>query len=270
MTFDYSASVWGTGTATVSIGDPTSIRLRAVLDVLAPLEAGERILEIGCGAGQFIRAIKKIRPELECHGSDISKPALQIAEKNNDGVMYSEQSGNNLPYADRLFSAAVIFDVLEHVDKPEELLCEINRVLRPGGKLYAFVPCEGDALSLWHFLRFFGIGAYLTKKFAGHIQYFSRRSLFQLVSNCGFRIISKGYSEHFLGQMLGIITFVMMYVTARKQKLDQMNNETFFTEHLSKGRWRGLRKLGNSLIFFESRLFNRVPSSNVHLVGEKQ
>ncbi len=266
MTFDYELSVWGRGTATPRMSDPTSIRLRAALKALGSLKGGEKVLEVGCGAGQFIRAIKKIRPELECHGSDISKNALEQAQKNSDGVLYTEQRGNNLPFADGVFSAVIIFDVLEHVDNPIAFMREVNRVLRNGGKMYLFAPCEGDYLSLWHMLKFFGIGRDLTKKFAGHIQYFSRHSLLDLIKNNGFAIKSIRYSEHIIGQLLGVVVFFSMSFSGA----GQINNETFFTENLKINRLRWLKKLVNSLVFLESSIFRRLPSPNVHLVVEKQ
>ncbi len=270
MTFNYELSVWGRGTAGLRTGDPTSIRLRRTLKALAPLREGEMALEVGCGAGQFIRAIKELRPELVCHGSDISRKALEQARKKLDGVLYSEQQGNDLPYADGLFSAVVIFDVLEHVDDPTAFLREVNRVLRSGGILYAFVPCEGDVLSFWHLLKFFNICVNLTEKFAGHIQYFSRHSLVNLVKSNGFRIKSISYSEHILGQLLGVAAFLSMDVSAKARGLEQINNETYFTENFGGVRFRWLRRLVNTLIFLESFLFRRVPSPNVHLVAEKE
>lgn len=269
MSFDYEVSVWGKGTAGLSVGDPTGIRLHEAMRALNSLRSGDKVLEVGCGAGQFIRAIKKLRPEFECYGSDISKTAIDLAKENSDGVLYSEQIGNNFAYADGVFSAVVIFDVLEHVDDPSQFLNEVNRVLGRGGKLYAFVPCEGDWLSIWHLLRNLNIAADLTKKFAGHIQYFSRRSLVEVVKSNGFRVSSLSYSEHFLGQLLGITAFFSMSRASKKAGDKQINNETYFTANLKKDNLKWLRKFVNSLVYFESLILRRVPSPNVHLVAEK-
>ena len=163
MTFNYEQSIWGRGVATLKPSDPRAWRLRMALQALAKLPAESKVLELGCGAGQFIRAVKNLRPELVCHGCDISATALALAKKTNDSVSY-EFSSEVLPYGDNSFDAVLIFDVLEHVENPAAILSEVRRVLKPGGIFYAFVPCEGDWLSLWHLLDILGLKKELTKK----------------------------------------------------------------------------------------------------------
>jgi ubiquinone/menaquinone biosynthesis C-methylase UbiE len=72
-------------------------------------------MELGCGAGQFIRAVAAIRPDLKCYGSDISDSALAIAKQAHDGVVYDLSGEKRLPYEDGFFDAIVLYDVLEHV-----------------------------------------------------------------------------------------------------------------------------------------------------------
>jgi 2-polyprenyl-3-methyl-5-hydroxy-6-metoxy-1,4-benzoquinol methylase len=45
---------------------------------------------------------------------------------------------------------ALIFDVLEHVERPDQMLAEVNRIVRPGGLLVAFIPIEGERFSWAH------------------------------------------------------------------------------------------------------------------------
>lgn len=277
MSFDYEQSIWGRGEASGRWSDPAAFRLRQALRVVDEAgKAGEarnakeagKVLEVGCGAGQFIRAIKKLRPELDCFGADISREAIAIAKNRNDGVSYSLSEAESLPYPDNFFDAVLIFDVLEHVENPAQILREVRRVLKPGGIFYAFVPCEGDATSLWHLLDRLHLKNDLTKKYAGHIQYFSRAHFFKLLSDSGFTIQRARYSEHFFGQLLGIVAFHLMDRAARKNKLTQLNNESFFTDGSSKN-WRWLKSLINSIIFLESVCFSRLPSPNIHIVCKK-
>lgn len=266
MSFDYEKSIWGRGMASTRISDPRSFRLRKALFAIRELKAGDRVLEIGAGAGQFIRAIKKIRPELDCYGSDISINAIGVASETNDGVNYVLQGSGQLPFEKESFSAILVFDVLEHVENPEQLVGEMRRILRPGGRLYAFVPCEGDTLSFWHTLRTIGVGNDLTKKYAGHIQYFSRWSLRGLFEKCGFQIEKIVYSEHILGQLLGIFAFWAMGKAATGK--EQINNEEYFSKN-SGLVVISLKKIVNSLVFIESLLLQKIPSPNVHILLKK-
>ncbi|TAN32759.1 class I SAM-dependent methyltransferase [Patescibacteria group bacterium] len=270
MAFDYEQSIWGAGEATLHYADPASFRLLQALDALARVKEG-RVLEVGCGAGQFIRAIKRARPELECCGCDISAAAVAKAKETGEGVRYDQSLEVELPYVNVCFDAVLVFDVLEHAQNTDALLAEINRVLAPGGVFYCFVPCEGDWLSLWNLLRKLNIKPDLTKKYAGHINYFSRCSLYDLLKKNNFRLKQLRYSEHSLGQILGVLTFILMARAAKKQNISQMNNEAFFArmKHGSKF-YSALKKVVNFLVNLESVLLCRVPSPNVHVISIKK
>lgn len=268
MAFNYEQSLWGRGKATLAWSDPASFRLQQALSMLQPLSAGARVLEIGCGAGQFIRAIQEERSDFVCFGCDISVTALESARQHHDRVEYTVCSATALPHADASLDAVVIFDVLEHVENVTATIAETKRVLKPGGLAYCFVPCEDDILSLWHLLDKIHLKRALTKKYAGHINYFSRRSLLALFQP-HFSIVSLHYSEHFLGQILGVAAFFLMDRAAKQQGLQQINNETYFNQK-SSGLVKLIKKAVNSLIYLESTWLQRVPSPNVHLVARKK
>lgn len=268
MTFDYEKSIWGGGEASLAWSSPASFRLRQSLKSLKGIDAGSKVLEVGCGAGQFIRAIKKIRPELICYGSDISQTALESAANIGGGVEYCLSESKRLPFPDNHFGAILIFDVLEHVEIPGMILDEARRVLKDGGVFYCFVPCESDFFSLWNFLDKFGLKKDLTKKYAGHINYFSRRSLCKLLESHGFKISSQRFSEHIIGQLVGVAAFIMMDRAAKRKGVDQLNNEQYFTGLNGRGTSL-IKKIVNTLIYLESVIFSRIPSPNVHIIMRK-
>ncbi|MCX6782090.1 MAG: class I SAM-dependent methyltransferase [Candidatus Magasanikbacteria bacterium] len=265
MTFDYNKSIWGKGTATLKWSDPANVRLRRCMNVFSVLSEKAKILEVGCGAGEFIRALKSARPSWNCFGADISETAVNRAIISaGGGVEYALCGEYSLPYSDGEFDGVAIFDVLEHVGDPVVFLQEIRRVLKPSGVLYAFVPCEGDITSLWHLLDKLGQKHELTKRFAGHIHFFSRKQLSQVFENSGFTVESKSYAEHFIGQILGVAVFKAMARHAKNTGEEQLNNEQFFLASNS-GWYSIFKKLVNFLISLESALFFLIPSPNVHL-----
>ncbi len=254
-----------------SWSSPTSIRLRQAEMALKGLKPGARVLEVGCGAGQFIRAIKHYHPELACTGTDISREAIALARQTYDGVAYEVSEPYTLPFDNERFEAVLIFDVLEHVDDPLRFMQEVSRVLVPGGTLYAFVPCEGDSLSLWHYLTKLRITPRLTEQYAGHIQAFSRTSLAQLMNEAGFQKKHARYSEHLLGQIIGVVSFIATDRAAKARAAQHINNEEYFLT--SKLQQRSpvvvLKQFINTLIFYESFFLQWIPSPNVHVVYTK-
>jgi ubiquinone/menaquinone biosynthesis C-methylase UbiE len=272
MAFDYEKSIWGHGNASLRLSSPTSFRLRQSLQSLSDLKPGAKVLELGCGAGQFIREIKKIRPELDCYGCDISQHAITIAKQANDGVTYDLSTENRSTYSDNFFDAVLIYDVLEHVENPNLILSEVNRVLKNGGVFYSFVPCEADSLSFWNLLHKLGLKRELTKMYAGHINKFSRKSLVSLVESHGFAVRCIRYSEQVLGQLLGLAAFFSMDRFAKKSNLHQVNNEQYFYDLGQKGGGvlKIIKNIVNSLVALESIIFSRVPSPNVHLTVIKK
>jgi len=259
--FDYEKNLWGRGVASLNWSNPTAFRLKMSL---ASIPQTGKVLELGCGVGQFIRAIKKIKPALECFGVDISESAIQTAKSLNDGVNY-ELGGDSIPFVDNFFDAVLIYDVLEHAENPDKIITEVRRILKSGGIFYLFVPCEGDILSVWNFLKKIGVGKNLTKKYAGHINYFTRRDIYNILKRYDFNIISKRFSEHLFGQKIGVLSFFLMDSYARRHSLNQINNEDYY----SKVKFGFLKKIINSLIYLESWLFQHVPSPNVHIICQK-
>lgn len=267
MSFDYEQSIWGRGYASLSPTVLASFRLRQSLSAVKSIPSGGAILELGCGAGQFIRSVKHARPDLTCHGCDISTRAIEMAKTVDDGVIYAVNDAV-MPYADNSMDAVLIYDVLEHVEDVSGILSEVKRVLKPGGILYAYVPCEGDSLSFWNFCRRHGWKGDLTKKYAGHINYFSRERLRRVYLQAGFSSVTFRYSEHLLGQLLGFVAFNLMDRAAKKRGVDQINGEDYF-QSLSQtapapGLFKKVKDLVNSLVYFESWLLHRIPSPNVH------
>jgi hypothetical protein len=80
------------------------------------------------------------------------------------------------------------------------------------------------------------------------------------------------YSEHIIGQLLGIAAFFSMNRFAKKHKLAQVNNEQYFDNLHARGggvlRW--IKNLVNAVVFIESAVFSRLPSPNVHVTAVKK
>lgn len=92
----------------------------------------EKVLDYGCGAGDLTHAISNIA--VETIGVDINITKATARFPSNT---FWQQSGYEMSYfKDEYFDKITIINVIEHVHHFEKLLAELNRALKPGGKLF--------------------------------------------------------------------------------------------------------------------------------------
>jgi SAM-dependent methyltransferase len=103
---------------------------------------GERVLEIGPGLGQHaVEVAGYVGPEGRVDVLDVQQEMLDatLARAERRGVSNvvaaPAPSSGRLPYEDALFDAAYIVTVLGEVADRQQLLAELRRVLKPGGRL---------------------------------------------------------------------------------------------------------------------------------------
>lgn len=99
-----------------------------------------RWLDLGCAYGFLVEEAR--RAGFRAVGLDASGFALSQAREHAGEAAGRVLQGHaeSLPFADDVFDVVSAFDLLEHVPRPERLLAEAARVLRPGGLLLAATP----------------------------------------------------------------------------------------------------------------------------------
>jgi ubiquinone/menaquinone biosynthesis C-methylase UbiE len=113
---------------------------RALLD-LAPLRAGHRVLDIGCGTGSFVALLKRRYPEVEVVGLDPDPKALararRKAERAHVSVRFDQGFSDELEYPTASFDLVFSSFMFHHLqgDTKQKTLRETRRVLKPGGRL---------------------------------------------------------------------------------------------------------------------------------------
>jgi SAM-dependent methyltransferase len=180
------------------------LKLRYLLSDLRSVSG--RVLDVGCGAGAVAKAVKRYRPDLEVFGCDVSKTALAAAGQSSEGVDFRMATAERLPFTDGEFDFVWIFDVLEHVEDPEQVLEEVVRVLRPGGGFHIVLPLEGQPRTLY---RLVGCGTRWTAKVrhGGHIQIFSAARFGSMGASHRLPVTTTRWSYHLLLQCLDILYF---------------------------------------------------------------
>ena len=100
------------------------------------LKKGMKMLEPGCGRGEFLSNFKKLG--LDVYGVDISPEADTFT--NEFTVKLCDIENEPLPYDDDIFDVLYSKSFIEHLHNPGKYLEEAYRVLKPGGILLTLVP----------------------------------------------------------------------------------------------------------------------------------
>ncbi len=94
----------------------------------------ERALDVGTGAGAFAIALAPFVREVV--GVDVDRAALEEGRKRAPAnVELVEADATALPYEGGAFDLVCTAGTMHHVPRPELVLAELNRVLRPGGTM---------------------------------------------------------------------------------------------------------------------------------------
>jgi SAM-dependent methyltransferase len=96
-------------------------------------------LEVGCGSGIVLAALREASPDLRLVGLELYDEALAIARRRLPDVELVAQDARAMPY-DGEFDVAGAFDVLEHIDEDEDVLAAMVRAVRSGGGVLLLVP----------------------------------------------------------------------------------------------------------------------------------
>ncbi|MCB9876017.1 MAG: class I SAM-dependent methyltransferase [Planctomycetes bacterium] len=148
------------------------------------LPAHARLLDVGCAAGYFLRVAQEHGHDV--HGVELSEPIAEeaIAALGADRVFHGflDDAVAARGWQPQSFDMVTIWDVIEHVPEPQQLLASIRRLLKPGGKLLLetqnvrsrFARLLGPR---WHHF-----------KHDEHIYHFSPATITRLLDDCGFRV----------------------------------------------------------------------------------
>ncbi|MCB9334554.1 MAG: class I SAM-dependent methyltransferase [Flavobacteriales bacterium] len=99
------------------------------------------ILDFGCGDGNSSVYLRKHFSNSQIFGVDVSEKSIEQANlKQLPNVSFSSFNGSMLPYEDESFDVVFTSMVFHHINHGlhQQILLEINRVLKKGGRFYNF------------------------------------------------------------------------------------------------------------------------------------
>jgi SAM-dependent methyltransferase len=164
--------------------------------------AGERLhgrlLENGCGVGQYVEHLRPAAGQVI--GLEYDFERAQAAHRN--GAFIINAAGEALPFLAESFDVILSHEVLEHVQDDRQAVREMVRVLRPGGRVVLFVPNRGYPFEThgiyWRGRYHFGnipLVNYLPRplrdRLAPHVRVYAPRDLERLFAGLPVRVVQR-------------------------------------------------------------------------------
>ena len=177
-----------------------------------------RVLDVGCGNGFLLDHIRRQHLGVDVFGCDFSWQLCKNSTNLHQKGIFVQGDGEELPFLSNIFDAVFITEVLEHIIKPESVLLEIRRVLKPNGKLVLSVPNRD-----W-----FRYDKYVKKRKVFQPiddHWFTREELKRLLVQSQFEIQSTGghgsiyFSQRLLRQLEKKIMFIFPKLRERMKRL---------------------------------------------------
>jgi len=163
------------------------------------LRPGDRVLDMGCGAGRHAFEMYRRGADviaLDQDGDELAVvrewfTAMKEAGDVPDGAEADVKEGDALalPFADGEFDRIIAAEVLEHIPADLQAIAELARVLRPGGTLAVSVPRWLPEIICWQ------LSDDYHNTPGGHIRIYSDKELIGKLANAGLDYQGKDYAH---------------------------------------------------------------------------
>jgi SAM-dependent methyltransferase len=158
--------------------EPPSYELRSRF-LLDEVRAGDRALDLGCGAGEFTAALAQAGAVAV--GVEVADAAIERARARHPGLDFRlVPIDGPLPFEDNSFDLAWASEVIEHVGDTARWLSEVRRVLAPAGRLLVTTPSHGRLR-----VAVFGLERF-SEPLGDHLHLYTKGSLRELLDEFGF------------------------------------------------------------------------------------
>jgi ubiquinone/menaquinone biosynthesis C-methylase UbiE len=110
------------------------------------LSPEDRVIDVGCGPGNYTRRLAEAAPEGLAVGIDASEAMVAAAAKRSgrENCAYLRADACELPFADGSFDAVCSVGVVHLIEQPMSAVEEMVRVLAPGGRMAIVATCARE------------------------------------------------------------------------------------------------------------------------------
>lgn len=166
-----------------------AVRYRAhIVSQIRDTGIGEgSVVDLGAGRGDYALALREETGKAPIC-IEIDPPSIDALK--NEGLVVQADAAS-LPSLDGLYS----INVLEHLENPTQFLSPFADRLKPGAKVFIYVPAMPSLFSQWD-VR------------VGHFHRFTRRSISTVVESSGLQVVRSGYTDPLGGFIAGVIKLI--------------------------------------------------------------
>jgi 2-polyprenyl-3-methyl-5-hydroxy-6-metoxy-1,4-benzoquinol methylase len=198
-----------------SISSITIKRYEELLEEFEKYRKTGKILDVGAGDGHFLEVAKMAGWDV--YGTEYDDRAIALCKQKGIKTFQGKLSLND--YEENFFDVVTSFEVIEHINNPNEDLGIINKILRKGGVLYITTP------------NFNGISRRYQRErwtelcYPEHLTYYSAKTLSNLVNAHGFRTLRNlttgiAINRKYDGQIAG--------GSVQEQSIREISESSFF------------------------------------------
>jgi SAM-dependent methyltransferase len=176
----------------ITLGHPSYVwrfgqdRRLALICRYAPLE-GQRILDVGCGLGMYVKKMRAFSQEV--YGVDVDPEKVAEASQTLPNIHLAP--AEKLPFPDGFFDVVLLHEVIEHVEDDRQAILEAHRVTKQGGRIVVFAPNRLYPLEthgiFWRGKYRFGniplvnyLPGFLRNRLCPHVRAYTRRDILRL------------------------------------------------------------------------------------------
>ena len=145
------------------------------------------VLDVGCGTGMVLARIAAMNKGIALSGVDLSPEMVRIASERLGGkavIRLCNICSEPLPHDEDSFDRVVCMSTFHHFPNPEKALTEMNRVVKPGGKLIL-----ADVTSFFPLRQFYNLVMSRLGK-DGDVRLYSESEFRRLLEECRFKSVN--------------------------------------------------------------------------------
>lgn len=161
-------------------------------------------LEMGCGTGFVLEAVRKAYPHAELFGTEYFEEGLVFARERIPSATFTQLDATMLSEVNR-YDVIGAFDVIEHIEHDEQVLSNLSHALNRGGSLLITVP---QHRWLWS----------VTDEYACHMRRYTRTELVNKVKCAGLQV---EYVTSFVSLLVPLMW--LMRLRVHKRDYDPMS-----------------------------------------------